>query len=123
LKGEWDPEAVLRQLTRVEKVPLTPFGSTEENKANDRLPKAIRDGLQRIGWVGDVREVETALAAKGGRRLVQAWIDWADGQPKDHRAGLLRTGLRSGQMPPKTGDDEEKRKRYIQGKFSKFVTH
>lgn len=123
LKGEWKTDAVMLQLTRAEKVPLLQARHSAESTLNGRFPKPIRDGLQRIGWVGDVREVETALAAKGGRRLVQAWIDWADGQPKDHRAGLLRTGLRSGQMPPKTGDDEEKRKRYIQGKFSKFVTH
>ena len=123
LKGEWDPEAVLRQLTRAEKVPLLPARHSVESKLDGRLPKAIREGIQRIGWVGDVHEVEMVLAKKGGKRFLQAWIDWADGQPKDHRAGLLRTGLRSGQMPPKTGDDEEKRKRYIQGKFSKFVTH
>jgi hypothetical protein len=123
LKGEWKTDAVIQQLTRAEKVPLLPVRHSEESKVNGRLPKAIREGLQRIGWVGDVQEVEMALAIKGGKRFVQAWIDWADGQPEDHRAGLLRTGLRSGRMPPKTGDDEEKRKRYIQGKFGKFVSH
>lgn len=61
------------------------------------------------------------LAATCSQEQIEAWIAYARQAPNlTNKPGFVIDGLRSGQPPPKKRDDS---KRYIQGKYARFIEH
>jgi len=64
------------------------------------LPETFLAGLGQIEWADTTSEIQRVYASNP--ELVQAWLDFAIHTPRVQRsrAGLFRTGIRSGSMPP-----------------------
>ena len=71
------------------------------------LPETFLAGLGQIEWADTTSEIQSVYSSNP--ELVRAWLDFAIHTPRVRRsrAGLFRTGIRSGSMPPFRATVEE----------------